>query len=112
MKTGESYRAGRGHHTLKFGPYGMGDEGALYMREPLSVMPTARRGHKAVGIAVAVSLCRLAHPDYYTLTPDKGRNDLGVIDAVREVSERVAAKHSPSGRRRRWCGLRMRRAIN
>lgn len=56
----ESYQAGRGHHALLIQALpGMGDEALCYAlsRYLLCQQP---EGHKAVGIAVAVSLCRLA----------------------------------------------------
>ncbi|SUG66623.1 DNA polymerase III subunit delta' [Salmonella enterica subsp. enterica] len=56
----ESYQAGRGHHALLIQALpGMGDEALCYA---LSVIcyASSLRATKAVGIAVAVSLCRLA----------------------------------------------------
>lgn len=56
----ESYQAGRGHHALLIQALpGMGDEALCYAlsRYLLCQQPEAT---KAVGIAVAVSLCRLA----------------------------------------------------
>lgn len=56
----ESYQAERGHHALLIQALpGMGDEALCYAlsRYLLCQQP---EGHKAVGIAVAVSLCRLA----------------------------------------------------
>ncbi len=56
----ESYRAGRAICcATDSGLTRMGDEALCYALEPF-VMRQQPEGHKAVGIAVAVSLCRLA----------------------------------------------------
>ncbi|HAS9622262.1 TPA: DNA polymerase III subunit delta', partial [Salmonella enterica subsp. enterica serovar Enteritidis] len=85
----ESYQAGRGHHALLIQALpGMGDEALCYAlsRYLLCQQP---EGHKSCGHCRGCQLMQAGtHPDYYTLTPDKGKSSLGV-DAVREVSEKL-----------------------
>lgn len=92
----ESYRAGRGHHALLIQALpGMGDEALCYAlsRYLLCQQP---EGHKSCGHCRGCQLMQAGtHPDYYTLTPDKGKSSLGV-DAVREVSEKLY-EHSRLG---------------
>ncbi|EBG5293431.1 DNA polymerase III subunit delta' [Salmonella enterica subsp. enterica] len=92
----ESYQAGRGHHALLIQALpGMGDEALCYAlsRYLLCQQP---EGHKSCGHCRGCQLMQAGtHPDYYTLTPDKGKSSLGV-DAVREVSEKLY-EHSRLG---------------
>lgn len=92
----ESYQAGRGHHALLIQALpGMGDEALSYAlsRYLLCQQP---EGHKSCGHCRGCQLMQAGtHPDYYTLTPDKGKSSLGV-DAVREVSEKLY-EHSRLG---------------
>ncbi len=73
----------------------MGDEALCYAlsRYLLCQQP---EGHKSCGHCRGCQLMQAGtHPDYYTLTPDKGKSSLGV-DAVREVSEKLY-EHSRLG---------------
>lgn len=84
-----SYQGGRGHHALLIQALpGMGDEALIYAlsRFLLCQQPD---GHKSCGHCRGCQLMQAGtHPDYYALTPEKGKSTLG-IDAVREVSEKL-----------------------
>ncbi|UXY09243.1 DNA polymerase III subunit delta' [Kosakonia sp. ML.JS2a] len=84
-----SYQAGRGHHALLIHALpGMGEDALIYAISRLLLCQTPQ-GHKSCGHCRGCQLMQAGtHPDYYTLTPEKGKTALG-IDAVREVSEKL-----------------------
>ncbi|MEO3739300.1 DNA polymerase-3 subunit delta' [Kosakonia oryzendophytica] len=84
-----SYQAGRGHHALLIHALpGMGEDALIYAISRFLLCQTPQ-GHKSCGHCRGCQLMQAGtHPDYYTLTPEKGKTALG-IDAVREVSEKL-----------------------
>jgi len=84
-----SYQAGRGHHALLIHALpGMGDDALIYAitRYLMCQQPVE---NKSCGQCKGCQLMQAGtHPDYYALTPEKGKSTLG-IDAVREVSEKL-----------------------
>lgn len=91
-----SYQVGRGHHALLVHALaGMGDDALIYAlcRFLLCQQPEQQ---KSCGHCKGCQLMQAGtHPDYYLLSPEKGKATLG-IDAVREVSEKLY-EHSRLG---------------
>ncbi len=84
-----SYQAGRGHHALLIHALpGMGEDALIYAitRYLMCQQPVE---HKSCGQCRGCQLMQAGtHPDYYALTPEKGKASLG-IDAVRDVTEKL-----------------------
>ncbi|WP_437888041.1 DNA polymerase III subunit delta' [Phytobacter sp. V91] len=97
-----SYQGGRGHHALLVHALpGMGDDALIYAlcryllcREP--------ENQKSCGHCKGCQLMQAGtHPDYYLLSPEKGKTTLG-IDAVREVSEKLYERSRLGGAKVVW----------
>ena len=84
-----SYQAGRGHHALLLQSLnGMGGEALIYALCRF-LMCRQPEGHKSCGHCHSCQLMQAGtHPDYYALSPEKGKSALG-IDAVRDVNEKL-----------------------
>ncbi|STV74439.1 DNA polymerase III subunit delta' [Klebsiella michiganensis] len=84
-----SYQAGRGHHALMVQALpGMGSDALIYALCRF-LMCRQPEGHKSCGHCHSCQLMQAGtHPDYYALTPEKGKSSLG-IDAVREVERKA-----------------------
>lgn len=99
-----SYQAGRGHHALLVQALpGMGSEALIYALCRF-LMCRQPEGHKSCGHCHSCQLMQAGtHPDYYALTPEKGKASLG-IDAVREVSEKLYERARLGGAKVVWIG--------
>jgi DNA polymerase-3 subunit delta' len=97
-----SYQVGRGHHALLvYALPGMGDDALIYAlcRFLLCQQP---ENQKSCGHCKGCLLMQAGtHPDYYSLTPEKGKSTLG-IDAVREVSEKLYERSRLGGAKVVW----------
>jgi DNA polymerase-3 subunit delta' len=99
-----SYQAGRGHHALLVQALpGMGSDALIYALCRF-LMCRQPEGYKSCGHCHSCQLMQAGtHPDYYALTPEKGKNSLG-IDAVREVSEKLYEHARLGGAKVVWIG--------
>lgn len=99
-----SYQAGRGHHALMVQALpGMGSDALIYALCRF-LMCRQPEGHKSCGHCHSCQLMQAGtHPDYYALTPEKGKSSLG-IDAVREVSEKLYEHARLGGAKVVWIG--------
>ena len=99
-----SYQAGRGHHALMVQALpGMGSDVLIYALCRF-LMCRQPEGHKSCGHCHSCQLMQAGtHPDYYALTPEKGKSSLG-IDAVREVSEKLYEHARLGGAKVVWIG--------
>nr|WP_113868011.1 DNA polymerase III subunit delta' [Brenneria salicis]NMN91248.1 DNA polymerase-3 subunit delta' [Brenneria salicis ATCC 15712 = DSM 30166]RBP60421.1 DNA polymerase III delta prime subunit [Brenneria salicis ATCC 15712 = DSM 30166]RLM30052.1 DNA polymerase III subunit delta' [Brenneria salicis ATCC 15712 = DSM 30166] len=90
------YQAGRGHHAiLLHGLTGMGGDSLVYALSRW-LMCQHPAGVKSCGKCHACDLMIAGtHPDWYTLSPEKGKQSLGV-DAVRDVLDKLY-QHSRQG---------------
>ncbi|PWC22231.1 DNA polymerase III subunit delta' [Brenneria roseae subsp. roseae] len=90
------YQAGRGHHAILLHALpGMGDDSLVYALSRW-LMCQHPDGIKSCGKCHACNLMVAGtHPDWYTLTPEKGKQSLG-IDAVRSVLDKLY-QHSRQG---------------
>jgi DNA polymerase-3 subunit delta' len=100
-----SYQAGRGHHALLLQSLsGMGGEALIYALCRF-LMCRQPEGHKSCGHCHSCQLMQAGtHPDYYALSPEKGKSALG-IDAVRDVKKSSMSMRALVGRK--WSGLAM-----
>ncbi|WP_409307103.1 DNA polymerase III subunit delta' [Pectobacterium sp. B1J-3] len=90
------YQAGRGHHALLLHALpGMGDDSLVYALSRW-LMCQQPEGMKSCGKCHDCHLMMAStHPDWYMLSPEKGKQSLGV-DAVREVLDKLY-QHSRQG---------------
>ncbi|MFC3395280.1 DNA polymerase III subunit delta' [Brenneria rubrifaciens] len=90
------YQAGRGHHAILLHTLpGMGNESLVYALSRW-LMCQHPEGMKSCGKCHACHLMVAGtHPDWYMLSPEKGKQSLGV-DAVRDVLDKLY-QHSRQG---------------
>jgi len=99
-----SYQAGRGHHALLVQALpGMGSDALIYALCRF-LMCRQPEGHKSCGHCRSCQLMQAGtHPDYYALSPEKGKSSLG-IDAVRDVNEKLYEHARLGGAKVIWIG--------
>ena len=97
-----SYQAGRGHHALLLQSLnGMGGEALMYALCRF-LMCRQPEGHKSCGHCHSCQLMQAGtHPDYYPLSPEKGKSALG-IDAVRDVNDKLYERARLGGAKVVW----------
>ncbi|HBT6277437.1 TPA: formate hydrogenlyase subunit 3 [Klebsiella quasipneumoniae] len=97
-----SYQAGRGHHALLLQSLsGMGGEALIYALCRF-LMCRQPEGHKSCGHCHSCQLMQAGtHPDYYPLSPEKGKSALG-IDAVRDVNDKLYERARLGGAKVVW----------
>ncbi|KGA23741.1 DNA polymerase III subunit delta' [Pectobacterium brasiliense] len=90
------YQAGRGHHAVLLHALpGMGDESLIYALSRWLICQQPD-GMKSCGQCHSCNLMTAGtHPDWHVLSPEKGKQSLGV-DPVRDVVEKVY-QHSRQG---------------
>ncbi|MFP9230568.1 DNA polymerase III subunit delta' [Pectobacterium cacticida] len=90
------YQAGRGHHAVLLHALpGMGDESLFYALSRWLICQRPE-GVKSCGQCHACHLMMAGtHPDWHRLSPEKGKQNLGV-DPVRDVVEKIY-QHSRQG---------------
>lgn len=98
----EGYQKGRGHHAVLLHALpGMGREALVYAlaRRQLCQRPD---GMKSCGECPACQLMKAGtHPDWYALSPEKGKQALG-IDAVRDVVDSLYQRSHQGGAKLVW----------
>lgn len=96
------YQAGRAHHALLLHALpGMGDDALIYAlcRWLMCEHPD---GNKSCGHCRGCQLMQAGtHPDYYVVTPEKGKSSLG-IDPIRQVTEKLYSRAGRGGARIVW----------
>lgn len=96
------YQSGRGHHALLVQALpGMGVDALVYALTRFLMCHTPE-GQKSCGKCHSCQLMQAGtHPDYYVLSPEKGKSTLG-IDAVREISEKLFERARLGGAKVVW----------
>jgi len=96
------HQAGRGHHALLLQSLpGMGDASLVWGLSRW-LMCQRRDGFKSCGACHACQLMLAhTHPDWYQLTPEKGKQSLG-IDAIRSVTEKLYHHAQQGGAKVVW----------
>ncbi|KAA9001207.1 DNA polymerase III subunit delta' [Affinibrenneria salicis] len=99
------HQAGRGHHAVLLHALpGMG-EASLAWALSRWLMCRQTDGFKSCGVCHDCRLMEAGnHPDWYSLTPEKGRHSLGV-DQIREVLDKLYQRSRQGGAKVVWLPL-------
>lgn len=98
----EQYQSGRGHHALLMhSARGMGDDALAYGLSRW-LLCQHQEGEKSCGKCHSCQLMIAGnHPDWHVLTPEKGKNSLG-IDPVRQLIETLYNYSQQGGAKVVW----------